>query len=67
MDATKTTKRGTTMRRYFLKVEVCGKFIPAESIEPSVQYYYISLEEVKIVASLLEDKGYKTRIDVVTN
>ncbi len=59
------------MRRYVVKIEWprnSGNYIHAENLVKAVSYYYMTLEEANIVASLIRDEhDYKTRVDVVSN
>lgn len=55
------------MRRYWLKIKLCGKLVAADSVVNGVQYYYQTLEEAKVAESLLKDKGYETAIRVSSN
>jgi hypothetical protein len=54
------------MRRYFVKVKVCGKWIPAEAAGLDTQYCYFSLDAANVVVSVLRDRGYEVRVDVTS-
>ncbi len=54
-------------RRYFVKVEVCGRWIPATALVMELPHHYATLTAAESAAAQLRDGGYKTRIDVVSN